>query len=124
MHLIEINKATFGSEIMGSEKPALVVFCCEECARCKALVPIIDEFAGEHADEFKMGKINIEREFDLTRRFQVRTTPTLMYVKEGTVRGLITDFVSKKSLLHQLSAFGHQPVPLSKAEVGIKAQHN
>jgi thioredoxin 1 len=123
MHLIEINETNFESEIMQSEKPALVVFCCEKCARCKAIVPIIVEFAGEHADALKMGKINIEQEFDLARRFEIRTTPTLVYAKEGTFRGLITDFVSKKSLLHQLDALDHRPSPLSKTENATEARH-
>jgi thioredoxin 1 len=86
----------------------LAEFWAEACGRCKMLAPLIDELAQEQTATLKVVKVNVDDNANLARRFDIRVTPTLLYVKDGAMRGLITDFVSKKSVLTQIASLDQQ----------------
>jgi thioredoxin 1 len=106
--LIDVQEDNFDAEVLQSPKPVLAEFWKEACGRCKMLAPLIDEFAEEQAAALKVVKVKVDENANLARRFDIRVTPTLLYVKDGAMRGLITDFVSKKSVLSQIAALDQQ----------------
>jgi thioredoxin 1 len=44
--------------------------------------PIVDEIAEEHS-EFKVGKVNVDREPELASKYGVFSIPTLIVFKDG-----------------------------------------
>ena len=84
MSAMHINNHNFQEEVIHSEKPVLVDFWASWCGPCRMVGPIIDEIADEHP-EYKVVKINVDEEPELSSRYQVVSIPTLMVVKNGQV---------------------------------------
>ena len=84
MSAIHINKDNFHNEVLNSEKPVLLDFYAPWCGPCRMVVPIVEEIAKERAD-IKVGKINVDEEFELANQFGVFSIPSLVVLKEGKV---------------------------------------
>ena len=62
---------------------AMVDFWAEWCGPCKMLSPVIEELAQEFDGKVLVGKVNVDEEPDLARRFGVMTIPTVVFLKNG-----------------------------------------
>ena len=66
---------------------------------------MIEEIAGERVGKAKIGKINVDENQQLAVRFQVRSIPMLLFLKDGEVRDQVVGAgTSKAGLLSKLDA--------------------
>ena len=61
----------------------MVDFWAEWCGPCKMLSPVIEELAQEFDGKVLVGKVNVDEEPELARRFGVMTIPTVVFLKNG-----------------------------------------
>ena len=61
---------------------ALLFFHSPTCAPCKAMRPSVEELAAERAD---VRLVDVTREPQVARAFQVMATPTTIVVRDGVV---------------------------------------
>ncbi len=76
-----LNKDNF-EKIISSDKPVLVDFYADWCGPCRMLSPIVEEIAKER-DDIIVGKVNVDKEEDLARRFNIYSIPSLIVFKGG-----------------------------------------
>ena len=84
MSAVNINLNNFSSEVLNSDKPVLLDFWAPWCGPCRMVVPMVEQIAEERPD-IKVGKINIDEEFELANQFGIMSIPTLMVVKDGKI---------------------------------------
>src|SRR6266581_1696072 len=77
--------AAFDKDVLNSTKPVLVDFWAERCGPCRRLAPTIDEIAAEYAGKVKVGKLDVDSNFQTPGRYQIRGIPTLLVFKGGKV---------------------------------------
>ena len=98
MSVITINKENFRKEVLESDKPVLLDFWAAWCGPCRMLSPIVDELAEENP-HIKVGKVNVDEEFDLSSQFSVMTIPSVFVFKNGQQVGHTVGVQSKEELL-------------------------
>jgi thioredoxin 1 len=103
--VLTLTDQTFDEQIKSAEQPVLVDFWAEWCGPCKMIAPVLDEIAAEQEGKLQIGKINIDENLDLARRFDVMSIPTLILFKDGEPQVRIIGAKGKGQLLQELHQF-------------------
>ena len=101
MSAVNIDLKNFHQEVMNSDKPVLLDFWAPWCGPCRMVVPMVEQIADERPD-IKVGKINIDEEFELANQFGIMSIPTLMVVKDGKIVKKATGARPKQAILQML----------------------
>jgi len=101
MAAIHINNNNFQEEVMNSEKKVLLDFWAPWCGPCQMVLPLMDEIAAERSD-IKVGKINVDENPELAKRFRVMSIPTLVVMNGGEVLKRSTGYRPKEEILELL----------------------
>jgi thioredoxin 1 len=99
---ITLTAANFEEEVLKSDKPVLVDFWATWCGPCKMVGPIVAQIAEEKADTLKVGKLNVDDEMEIARRYGIMAIPTMILFKDGEEAAKVTGFLPKEQLLAQL----------------------
>ena len=80
MSVKNLNNSDFNAET--SSGVALIDFYADWCGPCRMLAPTVREVAEARADVL-VGKVNVDKEGELARRFGIFSIPTLVVLKDG-----------------------------------------
>ena len=101
MAVVTITTENFAQEVLHSDKPVLLDFWASWCGPCKMIAPIVEEIAAERPD-ITVGKVNVDEEMDLARRFGIASIPTILVFKNGELSKTSIGYCSKEELLSLL----------------------
>jgi thioredoxin 1 len=99
-----LTDATFDEVVGSSDKPVLVDFWAEWCGPCKMIAPILEEFADEQEDKFKIGKLDVDLNVATATKYSVMSIPTLLLFKDGEVVARLVGAKPKGALLQEITA--------------------
>ena len=100
MSVVKITKSNF-NEVISTDKAVLLDFYADWCGPCRMVAPLVSEIADEHP-EFVIGKINVDSEPELARRFGIISIPTLIVMRGGEVATKVTGARPKEQILSLL----------------------
>ena len=100
-----LSDATFDEHVKGSDVPVLVDFWAEWCGPCKMISPVLEEIAEEQAGKLQIGKLNIDDNLEVTRRFDVMSIPTLILFKDGEPEVRLIGAKPKGQLLQEIAQY-------------------
>lgn len=101
LHLTEQN---FDEALASAEGVMMVDFWAEWCGPCRAIAPALDELAKESAGRVSLAKVNVDENPGLAARYGIRSIPTILIVKGGSVVDHIVGAVPKAQLKRKLDA--------------------
>jgi len=81
----------------------LIDFWSPQCRPCVALSPTIDEIDEEQA-EVEVIKINVLENMDEAIKYQVRSLPTLVFIKDGEVIDTLVGSHTKSEIEEKLES--------------------
>ena len=82
-------------ELIKSGQPLVIDFWATWCGPCMRLAPIIDQLATEYEGKVLIGKYNVDEESDMSTEFGIRSIPTLLFFKDGELKGQLIGGSSK-----------------------------
>ena len=80
--LVDADTASFDAEANASV-PVVVDLWAPWCGPCRMIAPILSALAAEHAGKLKVVKVNVDDEPALGRRFDARSIPLLVVMRDG-----------------------------------------
>lgn len=96
--LIAANDSNFEALLKDNKKAVIVDFSSPTCQPCRTIEPSLKKIASDHYGEVKILKINVNESPRTSSRFLVRSVPTLLFVKNGSVMSQITGAVPKAQI--------------------------
>ena len=94
----EYTSDDFKSEVVESDTPVLVDFWAEWCGPCKVISPVVEELATDYKGKIKFGKVNVDDNNMVASEYGVRSIPTLLIFKNGSVVNQIVGAVPKEKI--------------------------
>lgn len=96
MEIIYANNDNFDD--VASKGLVLVDFYADWCGPCRSLGPILEELASDRS-ELKIVKVNVDKEPDLARKYDVMSIPNLVLLKDAKILGTRVGFIPKEALI-------------------------
>lgn len=100
-----VTDATFDTEVLGSSKPIMVDFWAEWCGPCRAVSPILDQIATEHAEKIDVVKLNVDENPETAMKYQITSIPTMKVFRGGEVVKTVIGAKPKPALEADLAEF-------------------
>jgi thioredoxin 1 len=80
---LRVTDSSFEADVLNSKEPVVVDFWAEWCGPCRHISAAVDEIALDLQDQVKVGKLNVDENPAVTKKYGVRSIPTLMIFSGG-----------------------------------------
>ena len=91
------------SQLIQSSQPVLVDFFAHWCGPCKAMEPVVKEVAQAINGKARVVKVDIDKQQQIARQYNVNAVPTFMIFKDGNAIWRHPGMIDKSSLLNMLN---------------------
>ena len=102
-NVMEFDDQNFDSDVLEAGMPVLVDFWAVWCGPCKAIAPIVEEVANDYSGKVRVGKMDVDSNNQVARRYGIRSIPTLLLFSGGEVVDQVIGNVGKESIESMLS---------------------
>ena len=101
----EVTDANFQKEVLESEKPIMVDFWAEWCGPCRAVSPILDAIAHEHAEKLDIVKLNVDDNPETALKYGITSIPAMYVFRNGEIAKRVIGAKPKPALEADLAEF-------------------
>lgn len=92
-------------DIINSGKPVLVDFYADWCGPCKMMAPVLKETKDALGDKVTIIKIDVDRNPDVARHYNIQGIPTLILFQNGKVKWRQSGVVGAPELKKLMGGF-------------------
>ena len=99
-----VTDASFKTDVLDSSVPVVVDFWAEWCGPCRMIAPALEEISKEMEGKVKIVKLNVDENPGIAGQFGIRSIPTLMMFKDGTLASQMVGAKPKGDLSRWISS--------------------
>ena len=107
MSIEQVSDASFKQSVIdnSNNQPVLVDFWAEWCGPCKALGPILENVSVEFEGKVAVKKVNIDENPEAPANFGIRSIPTMILFKNGSIADTKIGLSTEADLKSWLNSF-------------------
>lgn len=97
--VMEVTDENFTTEIIDADGLSIVDFWATWCGPCKIVAPVMEQLAGEYADQgLRVGKLDVDTNQETSSLYQIRSIPTILFFRNGEMVDRVIGAVPKAHL--------------------------
>ncbi len=89
-------------QIEQSPKPVVIDVFATWCGPCMDMKPIFETIAADLGDKYTFAMLNVDESRELAIRYEITSIPTLLFLKDGKVRGKEVGFMSNEDIREKI----------------------
>jgi thioredoxin 1 len=79
----DLDARSFDTEVLRAVRPVLVDFSADWCPPCRMIEPVLADLAASLGDRLTVGRLDVDREPEVSLRYGVLGMPTLILFQGG-----------------------------------------
>ena len=100
---INITDQTFEREVLQTTgRPILVDCWAPWCPPCRVIAPLLDQLAAESNGSYRIAKLNVDENPQVSSRFQIASIPTMLIFKDGKLIDRLIGAHPKQTIAERL----------------------
>lgn len=92
------------NELVNSGKPFVLDFYADWCGPCQTLLPTVEKLATEFEGDVEILKVNVDEQRELASVFQVRSIPSIFFIKGNTVTDKLKGLTTESNLRNKIES--------------------
>ena len=98
-----ITDQTFEREVLqATGRPILVDCWAPWCGPCRMIAPVLDQLAAESNGSYRIAKLNVDENPQVSSRFQISSIPTMLIFKDGKLIDRLIGAQPKQTIAERL----------------------
>ena len=98
----QVSDDNFEKDVLNSSETVIVDFWAEWCGPCRMVGPIIGELAKEYDGKVIVGKLDVDANPEVSMKYQIRSIPTILILKDGEIIHKHVGVATKQSLVQKI----------------------
>lgn len=96
--VVQITDGSYSAEVLQSSTPVLIFFWAPWSAPDRMMAPSVEAIANEYAGRVKVGKVDVDENAELARKFRIEGIPTLVLIESGSEQERVVGAISKEAI--------------------------
>src|SRR5712691_10148026 len=101
---VNLTEQNFAEALVANQGLMMVDFWAEWCGPCRAIAPVLEELVEASEGRVTLMKVNVDENPGLAARYGIRSIPTILFVKQGTVVDRVVGAAPKAVLQNIVNA--------------------
>lgn len=101
---MEFTDTNFQEKVLDSDKLAMVDFWAEWCGPCRAIGPVVEELSKEYEGRVNVGKVDVDKNPELSVQYGITSIPAILFVKGGKVVDKLVGSQPKANFVKKIEA--------------------
>lgn len=95
---LELTDANFSTEVTEKGGLSVIDFWAVWCGPCRMIAPSIEQLSEEYAGKVTIGKVDVDKNQQVSMQYGIRSLPTILFLKDGEVVDKVVGAVPKSRL--------------------------